>query len=163
VVRLAEEEGAWKMDRLLGFARFDRAGFERAYRRRLVRFEAPQSAIECVLGATRRLPTQRLEAILLNPSRQTFGTILVRCDRAGVERSLLTAATDPKTGFSKAEIGWLRASPNRRRKPGQSLRGKNAARLAELSRAFLEPGPDGISFFFLRQTERMFPTSSRLN
>jgi hypothetical protein len=48
IVRLAKVGGTWKLDRLLRFARFDRAGFDRAYRKLLRKSKTKPAAAACI-------------------------------------------------------------------------------------------------------------------
>jgi hypothetical protein len=100
-VRLVHADDYWRLDQLLAFVHFDRAAGRRAYRNALLEFGSPRTAATCVAAAERRFSDTELERILLTDPRQTFTPIVVRCDRAGVERnaiSTVAAAAPDLTG-----------------------------------------------------------------
>jgi hypothetical protein len=98
VLRLVSESGQWKLDRILAFARFDRAKFDRAYRSRLLEFGAPPQSVECVLGKARRLTDAEIERAVLENSHRAFAPLAVECDRDGIERNLVALAGNPEYG-----------------------------------------------------------------
>ncbi len=100
-VRLVHADDYWRLDQLLAFVRFDRAAGRRAYRNVLLESGSPRAAAACVAAAERRFSDAELERILLADPRRTFTPIVVRCDRAGVERdavSTIAAAAPDLTG-----------------------------------------------------------------
>lgn len=101
VVRLVEEGGDWKLDRLVKVADFDRAGFRQAYRRQLFEFGSSGKAVGCVLERESTLSEDEVEHAILAPGEKTFATMFVKCDRDGVEREVMRAITDPRLGVSR--------------------------------------------------------------
>lgn len=91
-VGLAKVDGAWKLDRIVGFERFDRAKMEGAYARQLLRYGMSAAAADCALRKVRGLPARRLERSLLTDAPADFASIAVECDRDRVERSVTGAA-----------------------------------------------------------------------
>ena len=91
-VGLVKEDGDWMLDRLAGFERFDRAKMEGAYTRQLLRYGMSTTAADCALRKVRDTPTRRLERSLLTGAAADFASIVVKCDRDRVERSLTGAA-----------------------------------------------------------------------
>jgi hypothetical protein len=85
---LKAEGRQWRVDRLTGFASFDRAGFRRAYRRSFLEFGSPAAAAACAVERESRLSDAELERMLLAGRQMRFARITAECDRGGVERSL---------------------------------------------------------------------------
>ncbi len=104
VVRLAKTDDTWKLDRLLRFARFDRAGFDRAYRMLLRNDKTRPAAAACILAKTHRLTDAQLERLALNDLQAGFGAIATKCDRRGVEAGVVEALASPKLGFPPRAI-----------------------------------------------------------
>jgi hypothetical protein len=104
VVRLLEEDDQWKLDRLVRFARFDRARFRLAYRHRLRSIGFPADAIGCILGKELRFPNDAIEREALQPDHHIFAGIVVGCDRPAVERNVIGAIADPRLDFPEAAI-----------------------------------------------------------
>jgi hypothetical protein len=94
-LRLIEEDGSWKVDRLLGFRHFNRRKFERAYRRTFWEFGSPVSSANCALRRSRRLSNAEIERAALTGIRRTFTPISISCDRDGVERSVVKSISQP--------------------------------------------------------------------
>jgi hypothetical protein len=104
-VRLVRDSEDWKLDRLIGFEHFDRASFERAYRRLFLRSGAPPSAADCGLEKTRALSKHGLERALLGgKSHRIFARFGVACDREGTERSITSTVAEPKIRFPPTGI-----------------------------------------------------------
>jgi hypothetical protein len=91
-VRLIKEGGVWKIDRRLGFAHFDRAGFRRGYRVVVGQFGSPAPAVRCALAHEARLTNAQVERSMLAGADPALTRISVACDREGVERSILGSA-----------------------------------------------------------------------
>jgi hypothetical protein len=105
VVRLVKEDGYWKLDRLVAFRHFDRAGFDRAYRRSFLEFGSPSSSADCALSKDRRLSDVEIErATLTGDLRPAFERFFVACDRGGAERSLTSAISEPDFGLPPRAI-----------------------------------------------------------
>lgn len=104
VVRLVKTDGAWKLDRLVRFARFDRAGFDRAYRKHLKESETQPTAAGCILARASELSDAQLERLALHGLQAAFGTIAVECDRRGTEEGVVEALADPELSFSPRAI-----------------------------------------------------------
>ncbi|HEY5976426.1 MAG TPA: hypothetical protein VIT85_01105 [Solirubrobacterales bacterium] len=114
-IALAHEDDYWRLDRMLGFVEFDRAGARRAYRDRLLQFGSPRSATRCVAKEEAHYSDTELERAIVNSVAGTFAPIVVRCDRRGVERNLMSsvAAADADltaTGLDCAERQLAQAS-----------------------------------------------------
>jgi hypothetical protein len=90
-VSLVHADGYWRLDRRLGFVRFDRLATLRAYYNALLEFGSPRATATCANAAERRFSDAELERILLAKASQTLTPIVVRCDRAGVERNLISS------------------------------------------------------------------------
>ena len=104
-VELIEEDGEWKLDRLVGFQYFARAKFERAYRRLFLQSGSQAGAAQCGLARMRRLSDRTLEHSFLNGTAQRFfARIDVACDRKGAERNIVKAIAEPKLRFPTAGI-----------------------------------------------------------
>lgn len=104
VVRLVKADGAWKLDRLVRFARFDRAGFDWAYRKQLEKEKTRPEAAGCILARTSKLSDAQLERLALHGLQAAFGTIAVECDRRGSEEGVTEALAGPELGFSPTAI-----------------------------------------------------------
>lgn len=103
-VGLREEEGSWRVNRLLAFRHFDRDGFERAYRRSFLEFGSPVRSVDCATGQSARFTNADIEHAALTDIRGAFTPIAVSCDRDGIERSLVKAAAEPKYGLPQQSI-----------------------------------------------------------
>ncbi len=104
VLRLAREDGSWKLDRVASFVRFDRRHFSRAYWRRFLELGAPAQAADCAIEAERRFSNAELERALLRSAQRTFVPIAVACDRQGTEQRVLSAVADPQLDLGRAGI-----------------------------------------------------------
>lgn len=104
VVRLREEDGEWKLDRMVRFVVFDRAGFRSAYREKLRKLGFPATAASCILDRERRFPDEAIEREALEPDHHIFAAIVVSCDRTSVERNVIGAIADPALDFPKRAI-----------------------------------------------------------
>jgi hypothetical protein len=104
VVQLREEDGTWKLDRALGFARFDRASFRRAYRRKLREFGFQAQTLDCILDRESRYPDEEIEREALEPDDRIYAGIVIACDRAAVERNVIGAIEDPALHFTERAI-----------------------------------------------------------
>ncbi len=114
-IALVHEDGYWRLDRMLGFVEFDRIGARRAYRDQLLEFGSPRSATRCVAKEEGRYSNAELGRAIVNSVAGTFAPIVVRCDRRGVERNLMSsvAAADAgltATGLDCAERQLAQAS-----------------------------------------------------
>lgn len=94
VVQLLEEDGAWKLDRALGFVRFDRASFRRAYRQKLRKFGFQAQTLDCILGGESRYPDKEIEREALEPDDRIYAGVVIACDRRAVERNVIGAIED---------------------------------------------------------------------
>lgn len=103
-LRLAREDGLWKLDRIVSFVHFDRDRFDRAYRTRLQEFGMPQQGVECVLSKVRRLSDAEIERATLEGSHRLFAPIAVECDRDGIERDLIAWAANRKYGLPPKDV-----------------------------------------------------------
>lgn len=104
-VSLVEEDGHWKLDRLVGFRHFDRARFNRAYRRSFLEFGSPQSSADCATRKARRLSDADIERTTLTGGlRRTFESFFVACDRSGAERTLTSSIAEPDFGLPPQAI-----------------------------------------------------------
>jgi hypothetical protein len=101
---LVEEDGHWKLDRILSLARFERGAFERAYRTRLLEFGSPAESVTCALRAVRQLSDAEIESVTLKGSQRTFASIAVGCDRNGIERSLVATIGNRKYDVPPAAV-----------------------------------------------------------
>jgi hypothetical protein len=99
VVQLREEDGEWKLDRMVRFVAFDRAGFRDAYRDKLRKLGFSASAASCILARELRFPDEEIEREALAPDHRVFAGIVVGCARATVERNVAGAIADPALGF----------------------------------------------------------------
>jgi hypothetical protein len=99
VVRLLKEDGTWKLDRAVEFARFDRAGFRRAYRQKLHEFGFPARALNCILEGESRYRDEEIEREALDPDDRIYTSIIIGCDREAIERNVIGALNDPSFGF----------------------------------------------------------------
>lgn len=104
VVRLREEGGGWKLDRMVRFDLFDRAGFRRAYREKLAKVDFPARAANCILARELRFPDAAIEREALEPDFRVFAGLVVGCARASVERNLVGSIADPALGFSPRAV-----------------------------------------------------------
>ncbi len=95
-VGLVKNGGEWKLDRLIAFRRFDRAKFDRAYRRSFLAFGSPTSSADCALAKARRFSNTEIETAALRDSPRVFTPIFVACDRDGAERNLVQSIAEPK-------------------------------------------------------------------
>jgi hypothetical protein len=103
-LRLVEEGGQWKLDRILSVLRFDRGKFNRAFRSRLLEFGVPPRSVECVLGKASQLTDAEVEHATLGDSRRVFVPMTVECDRNGIERNLVASIGNRKTGLPPAAV-----------------------------------------------------------
>ena len=103
-VRLAKVGSGWKLDRLIRFARFDRAGFNRAYRNLLNKYKTRPAATQCILRGANELSDAQLERLVLRDLQAAFGTIVVECDRQGTEEGVVESLASPKLSFSPSAI-----------------------------------------------------------
>jgi hypothetical protein len=103
-VRLVKEGKDWRLDELVAFEEFDRAKFDRSYRRDLVQFGAPRRAVECALARVGAYSDRDLQQVVLQSAHAVFLPILVGCDRGGVEQNLIESVADPKLGFPKEMV-----------------------------------------------------------
>jgi hypothetical protein len=104
VFGLVRSNGRWKLNRLRRFARFDRGGFDRAYRRRFLEYGAEPASADCALMKTRRWSDERIERDTLTGNRNVFIPIFVGCDRDGAERSIVEAIADRQFDLPPAAI-----------------------------------------------------------
>jgi hypothetical protein len=103
-VRLVEQGGDWRLDRLVGFADFDREKFRLAYARKLQALDFPDEAVECVLGQEEKFSGAQVERAVLSPADNFFASIAVDCYREGVERSVLGPIEDPAFDFPESGV-----------------------------------------------------------
>jgi hypothetical protein len=103
-LRLVEEGGRWKLDRILSFLRFNRGRFDRAFRSRLLEFGVPPGSVECVLGKAGQLTDGAVEHAMLGDSHRVFAPMTVECDRDGIERNLVSSIGNRKTGIPPAAV-----------------------------------------------------------
>jgi len=104
VVQLVKDGGEWKLDRIVAFRRFDRAGFDRAYRRSFLEFGSPASSAGCAMAKAHRLSNAEIERGTLRNLPRMFIPIFVVCDRDGAERNLVKSIADPRFDLPAAAI-----------------------------------------------------------
>jgi hypothetical protein len=90
-VEIVKDDGDWKVNRIVGFERFDRASFDASYRRKFAEFGSPPSAAGCAIAKARTLTDLEIERIILRSQPGPWAQIAVECDRTGVERSFVSA------------------------------------------------------------------------
>jgi hypothetical protein len=106
-VALVDEDGYWRLDRLVAIDRFDRAAFRRNYRRSFLTFGSSQSAASCAVEREERLSDAEIERGLLGGGASLFEPIAVECDRAGVERNTVAAIAGPEYGYPASGIACV--------------------------------------------------------
>jgi len=100
IVRLLDDNGSWKVDRIMGFSAFNRTRFDRAYRRTFLEFGASTADAECALARDRRLSDAEIERATVDGLHRVFGPIAVACDRQEIERSMMKTLADPGSDLS---------------------------------------------------------------
>jgi hypothetical protein len=93
-----DHEDRWRVDRIIRFVSFDRAGYEATQRALL---SAPgmgyqPRSVDCVIGRERTLPDSEVEQVLLGGSEAGQLRLLISCDRQGFERLLTRHFADPR-------------------------------------------------------------------
>lgn len=104
IVRLREEDGTWKLDRSLGFAHFDRAGFRSAYRQKLREFGFRAPALDCILDRESRYPDEEIKRETLDPDDRIYAGIVISCDRSAVDRNVIGAIEDSSLAFTRQMV-----------------------------------------------------------
>jgi hypothetical protein len=90
-------EDRWRVERIIGFESFDRAGYEAAERALLTAPGGgyPARAADCVVSRQRQLPDVEIEQVLLGGSKDKQLRLLIACDRRGFQRVLTRHFADP--------------------------------------------------------------------
>jgi hypothetical protein len=79
-VALVDEDGEWKLDRLVGFVDFDREGLIAAFKEGLGESEdIPVAMAACILGGLEDLDDDRLESVIINNDEETFTELAEEC------------------------------------------------------------------------------------
>ena len=104
IVRLLDEGGTWKLDRVARFVVFDRAGFRDAYRAKLRKLDFPAKTVACILGGERHFADEEIERKALEPDHRVFAGLVVGCGRPTVERNLIDTIAAPALAFPARAI-----------------------------------------------------------
>jgi hypothetical protein len=155
-VELVNEDGRWKLDRLVAVVDFDRGRWERAFRTNLGGFGASTRAADCALKQARRLSDRELRRLTVSDPEGVLTSIVVSCDRPGVERNLISAVGGPEFDLPRSVVGCAE----------RRIRASTEAELARLqddpatfSRLVFECGPAA----YFASLERRFVESDYLD
>jgi hypothetical protein len=121
-VQLVNQDGDWKVDRVVRNLVLNRGALVNAYAAQFARLGASAGEQACAGAAVRRLSEAELERMGLGSDPGPAGRIAVRCARPTVERTLLSRFQDPRFGNLPPAMGACVAA---------MIRGMSDAELAE--------------------------------
>jgi hypothetical protein len=115
-LEFVEQDGRWRANRIVRYLGFDRATFERNYRRKFAQFGSPERAADCAIRKSRRLALSEIQRIILSGEAGPWSRYAAACDRPGIERSLLRAYNEDEAlprSVSRCVEGRIRSMSTR--------------------------------------------------
>jgi hypothetical protein len=142
IKELVKEDGDWKLNRILGFAGFDRERFDRAYREDYQAFGSSPRVIDCAMTRLARISDEEVQRMVLRKDAGEFPEIVVECDRAGIVSVYVDVYRDPEYDDFPPES--IRCAENRIRRASDAELVRLEADLIAFQRVLFDCDPDSF-------------------